>query len=71
VPRRTKRRSRSNSQGRLISPLSFSPEIVCSTGDDLEIPVLRVGAFELDAVRHRVIRAGVELKLTPKESESF
>jgi two-component system KDP operon response regulator KdpE len=44
---------------------------VCSTGDDLEIPVLRVGAFELDAVRHRVIRAGVELKLTPKESESF
>jgi len=34
-----------------------------------EIPVLRVGDLEVDAVRHRVMRAGVELKLTPKEFE--
>jgi len=34
-----------------------------------EIPVLRVGNLEVDAVRHRATRAGVELKLTPKEFE--
>jgi two-component system KDP operon response regulator KdpE len=34
-----------------------------------EIPVLRVGDLEVDAVRHRAIRAGAELKLTPKEFE--
>lgn len=34
-----------------------------------ETPLLRVGDFEVDAVRHRVTRAGVELKLTPKEFE--
>lgn len=34
-----------------------------------EVPVLRVGNLEVDAVRHRVTRAGVELKLTPKEFE--
>jgi len=34
-----------------------------------EVPVLRVGDIEIDAVRHRVLRAGVELKLTPKEFE--
>lgn len=34
-----------------------------------EVPVLRVGALEIDAVRHRVIRDGAELKLTPKEFE--
>ena len=34
-----------------------------------EIPVLRVGDVEIDAVRHRVTRAGVEIKLTPKEFE--
>lgn len=34
-----------------------------------EIPVLRVGDLEVDAVRHRVTRAGTELKLTPKEFE--
>lgn len=34
-----------------------------------EVPVLRVGDLEIDAVRHRVTRAGVELKLTPKEFE--
>jgi len=34
-----------------------------------EIPVLRVGGIEVDAVRHRVTRGGVELKLTPKEFE--
>ncbi|RDV03582.1 response regulator [Undibacter mobilis] len=32
-----------------------------------EVPVLRVGNLEVDAVRHRVTRAGAELKLTPKE----
>jgi two-component system KDP operon response regulator KdpE len=34
-----------------------------------EIPVLRVGDVEIDAVRHRVTRAGAEIKLTPKEFE--
>jgi two-component system KDP operon response regulator KdpE len=34
-----------------------------------EIPVLRVGSLEVDAVRHRATRAGGELKLTPKEFE--
>jgi len=34
-----------------------------------EIPVLRVGDLEIDAVRHRVTRAKAELKLTPKEFE--
>ena len=34
-----------------------------------EIPVLRVGDLEVDAVRHRAMRAGEELKLTPKEFE--
>ena len=34
-----------------------------------EIPVLRVGDLEVDAIRHRVTRASVELKLTPKEFE--
>jgi two-component system, OmpR family, KDP operon response regulator KdpE len=34
-----------------------------------EIPVLQVGKIEVDAVRHRVTRAGVEIKLTPKEFE--
>lgn len=34
-----------------------------------ELPVLRVGDLEVDAVRHRVTRAGAELKLTPKEFE--
>ena len=34
-----------------------------------EIPVLHVGEIEVDAVRHRVTRAGVEIRLTPKEFE--
>ena len=34
-----------------------------------EIPVLRVGDLEVDAIRHRATRAGAELKLTPKEFE--
>ncbi len=34
-----------------------------------EIPVLRVGELEVDSLRHRAARAGVELKLTPKEFE--
>jgi len=34
-----------------------------------EIPLLRVGDLEVDGVRHRVTRAGSELKLTPKEFE--
>jgi two-component system KDP operon response regulator KdpE len=34
-----------------------------------EIPVLHVGAIEVDAVRHRVTRAGADIKLTPKEFE--
>lgn len=34
-----------------------------------EIPVVQVGDLEIDAVRHRVLRGGAELKLTPKEFE--
>lgn len=34
-----------------------------------ETPLLRVGDLEVDSVRHRVTRGGVELKLTPKEFE--
>ena len=34
-----------------------------------EIPVLKVGNLEVDAVRHRATRAGAEIKLTPKEFE--
>ena len=34
-----------------------------------ETPILRVGDVEVDAVRRRVLRAGKELKLTPKEFE--
>jgi two-component system KDP operon response regulator KdpE len=34
-----------------------------------EIPVVVVGSLEVDAVRHRVSRAGTEIKLTPKEFE--
>ena len=34
-----------------------------------EPPILRIGDLEIDAVRHRVTRAGAELRLTPKEFE--
>src|SRR5437762_408736 len=34
-----------------------------------ETPVLKVGNLEIDSVRHRVSRAGNEIKLTPKEFE--
>jgi two-component system KDP operon response regulator KdpE len=34
-----------------------------------EIPVLKLGNLEIDSVRHRVVRAGEEIKLTPKEFE--
>jgi two-component system KDP operon response regulator KdpE len=34
-----------------------------------EVPILRVGNIEVDSVRHRVTRGGVEVKLTPKEFE--
>ena len=34
-----------------------------------EVPLLRVGNLEIDAVRHRANREGAELKLTPKEFE--
>jgi len=34
-----------------------------------EVPVLRIGDLEIDAVRHRATRVGAELKLTPKEFE--
>src|SRR4249919_3222218 len=34
-----------------------------------EVPVVVVGSLEVDAVRHRVSRAGMEIKLTPKEFE--
>jgi len=34
-----------------------------------EVPVLRIGDVEIDAVRHSVTRDGAEVKLTPKEFE--
>ena len=34
-----------------------------------EVPVLHVGDLEVDSVRRRALRAGNELKLTPKEFE--
>jgi two-component system KDP operon response regulator KdpE len=34
-----------------------------------ETPVLRTADIDIDNVRHRVMRAGVEVKLTPKEFE--
>ncbi|HEV2629265.1 MAG TPA: winged helix-turn-helix domain-containing protein [Pseudolabrys sp.] len=34
-----------------------------------EPPILRIDDLEIDAVRHRVTRAGTELRLTPKEFE--
>jgi two-component system KDP operon response regulator KdpE len=34
-----------------------------------ETPVVKIGALEIDTVRHRVARAGAEIKLTPKEFE--
>jgi two-component system, OmpR family, KDP operon response regulator KdpE len=34
-----------------------------------ETPVVRVGELEIDNVRHRVTRAGEEVKLTPREFE--
>jgi two-component system KDP operon response regulator KdpE len=34
-----------------------------------ETPVLRAGGIEVDSVRHRVTRAGTDIKLTPKEFE--
>ncbi len=34
-----------------------------------ETAVLRIGDLEIDNVRHRVLRAGAEIKLTPKEFE--
>jgi len=34
-----------------------------------EIPVLKLGELDIDNVRHRVTRAGKEIKLTPKEFE--
>ena len=34
-----------------------------------EVSVLKVGGLEVDSVRHRATRAGVEIKLTPKEFE--
>jgi len=34
-----------------------------------ELPILRIGDLEIDALRRRVTRAGSELRLTPKEFE--
>ena len=34
-----------------------------------EIPVLRIESLEIDSIRHRVTRAGADVKLTPKEFE--
>jgi two-component system KDP operon response regulator KdpE len=34
-----------------------------------ETPILRVAGIEVDSIRHRVTRAGIEIKLTPKEFE--
>ena len=34
-----------------------------------EMPTLHVGTIEIDSVRHRVLRDGADLKLTPREFE--
>jgi two-component system KDP operon response regulator KdpE len=34
-----------------------------------ELPIVRIGGVVVDAVRHRVSREGMEIKLTPKEFE--
>jgi two-component system, OmpR family, KDP operon response regulator KdpE len=34
-----------------------------------ETPALKIGAIEIDTARHRVARAGGDIKLTPKEFE--
>src|SRR5215211_4358427 len=36
---------------------------------EAQTPVLRTADLEIDSVRHRVMRSGVEFKLTPKEFE--
>jgi two-component system KDP operon response regulator KdpE len=36
---------------------------------DAQIPVLRTADLKIDSVRHRVMRSGVEVRLTPKEFE--
>ena len=36
---------------------------------EAQIPVLRTADLEIDSVRHRVMRSGVEVRLTPKEFE--
>ena len=36
---------------------------------EAQVPVLRTADLEIDSVRHRVMRSGVEVKLTPKEFE--
>lgn len=36
---------------------------------EAQMPVLAIGELEIDSVRHRVLRAGAEVKLTPKEFE--
>ncbi len=36
---------------------------------EAETPVLQIGALEVDSVRHRVLRDGEEVKLTPREFE--
>ena len=36
---------------------------------EAETPVLQTGDLEIDNVRHRVMRGGSEVKLTPKEFE--
>jgi len=40
-----------------------------SSTSRLETPALKIGAIEIDTARHRVARAGNEIKLTPKEFE--
>jgi two-component system KDP operon response regulator KdpE len=36
---------------------------------EVQIPVFRTADVEIDSVRHRVLRSGVEVKLTPREFE--
>jgi two-component system KDP operon response regulator KdpE len=36
---------------------------------EAETPVLKTGDLEIDSIRHRVLRSGNEVKLTPKEFE--
>ena len=61
-----------SSTSRLASASSWhecAPRFAIGWSARRETPVLRTADLEIDNVRHRVMRAGVEVRLTPKEFE--